>query len=373
MSEVHASSQANPENRRHELMTRIAGCQEYADANNHAAVFITMTTPSRFHRLKKRGHYWIENPAFDGSCPRDAHAWLSLNWSRFRSWADRHGLDYYGLRVVEPHQDGTPHWHGVFFMPLDQTGPFIKALQHYQCQQDSAELYDASGKPKHKAMKARFDAKLLDGTEGGAVAYLAKYISKNVDGFGLDDLTDSDNRKAKLQDTVKNVTAWSRQFCFRQFQFQKTPSATVWRELRRIQDKQEYCLFEKARRAADMGFFSAYFDYMGGHRLPQSLRPIKPRTKARENKYGETIHHIIGLEGSGLVVLTHETEWKLVKKPAVKQEASQDGGSRRPWSSGNNYTPAEKPTRQQQIISNFLLQCELDRCGPPEYEEFFST
>lgn len=46
------SSQSNPANRRHELMTRIAGCQEYAESNDHVAVFVTMTAPSRFHRLK---------------------------------------------------------------------------------------------------------------------------------------------------------------------------------------------------------------------------------------------------------------------------------------------------------------------------------
>ncbi|WP_146075620.1 replication endonuclease, partial [Vibrio jasicida] len=289
MMDVHKSSQANMENRRHELMTRIAGCQEYAESNDHASVFITMTAPSRFHRLTKRGEYWIENKKWDGSTPRDAHAWLSKSWERFRAWAGRNELNYYGMRVVEPHQDGTPHWHGVFFMPLEQVAVFIKALQAYQFQRDSGELYNSLGQPKFNAMKARFEAKILDGAEGGAVAYLAKYISKNVDGFGLDGLTDSDNRKAKLQDTVKNVTAWSRNFCFRQFQFQKTPSVTVWRELRRIQDEQEYCTFEKARRAADNGFFSAYFDYMGGHRLPQSMRTIKPMKETKENKYGESV------------------------------------------------------------------------------------
>ncbi|RIW13241.1 replication endonuclease [Vibrio harveyi] len=376
MMDVHKSSQSNMENRRHELMTRIAGCQEYADSNAHASVFITMTAPSRFHRLTKRGEYWIENRNWDGSTPRDAHAWLSTSWERFRAWAGRHELTYYGMRVVEPHQDGTPHWHGVFFMPLEQVPIFIKALQSYQFQRDSAELYTSTGQPKFKAMKARFEAKLLDGSEGGAVAYLAKYISKNVDGFGLEDLTDLDNRKAKLQDTVKNVTAWSRNFCFRQFQFQKTPSVTVWRELRRIQDEQEYCTFEKARRAADNGFFSAYFDYMGGHRLPQSMRPIKPMKEGKENKYGELVPVIVGITGSGLSVLTHEIEWKLIKKPSDLSEASNSKRELAPWSSGNNCTRQiareVKATRQQQIISNFFLNMELNGGGSPEWEEFWN-
>jgi hypothetical protein len=335
-----------------------------------------MTAPSRFHRLTKRGEYWIENRNWDGSTPRDAHAWLSTSWERFRAWAGRHELAYYGMRVVEPHQDGTPHWHGVFFMPLEQVPVFIKALQSYQFQRDSAELYTSTGQPKFKAMKARFEAKLLDGSEGGAVAYLAKYISKNVDGFGLEDLTDLDNRKAKLQDTVKNVTAWSRNFCFRQFQFQKTPSVTVWRELRRIQDEQEYCTFEKARRAADNGFFSAYFDYMGGHRLPQSMRPIKPMKEGKENKYGELVPVIVGITGSGLSVLTHEIEWKLIKKPSDLSEASNSKRELAPWSSGNNctrqITREVKATRQQQIISNFFLNMELNGGGSPEWEEFWN-
>ena len=208
-------------------------------------------------------------------------------------------------------------------------------------------------------MKARFQAKMLDEKDGGAVAYLAKYISKNVDGHALEGLTDTDNKRAKLQDTVKNVTAWSRTFCFRQFQFQRTPPVTIWRELRRIDEEQEFCLFERARRAADNGFFSAYMDYMGGHRLSASMRPIKLLKKERENKYGEIVTTTDGLEGSGLVIFTRETEWKLVKKDSDLSEAQKGSGSDRPWSSGNNYRISPKG---QKIIDKFFLNMELD--GP---------
>jgi hypothetical protein len=361
------SSQSNPANRRHELMTRIAGCQEYAESNNHIAVFITLTAPSRFHRLKKRGKYWIENSNFDSSAPKDAHAWLSKGWELFRAWADYRNLTYYGMRVVEPHQDGTPHWHGVFFMPLEQVKAFIGGLQAYQFR-EKQDLFFEDGTPKTKAMKARFDAKFIDKDSGGAVAYLAKYISKNVDGHALEGLTDTDNKRAKLQDTVKNVTAWSRTFCFRQFQFQRTPPVTIWRELRRIDEEQEFCLFEKARRAADNGFFSAYMDYMGGHRLSASMRPIKLLKRERENKYGEIVTATDGLEGSGLVVFTRETEWKLIKKDSDLSGASEGSGSDRPWSSGNN---CRIPLKSQKIVDNFFLKMELD--GPsPEWEEFMN-
>ena len=271
------------------------------------------------------------------------------------------------MRVVEPHQDGTPHWHGIFFMPLEQVKSFIGGLQNYQFR-ETKDLYFDDGKQKTKAMKARFDAKFIDKSKGGAIAYLAKYISKNVDGHALEGLTDTDNKRAKLQDTVKNVTAWSRTFCFRQFQFQRTPPVTIWRELRRIDEEQEFCLFEKARRAADLGFFSVYMDYMGGHPLSASMRPIKLVKKERENKYGEIVTAVDGVEGSGLVVFTRETEWKLVKKSADLSEVQKGSGSDRPWSSGNN---CRIPSRSQKILDKFFLNMELNR-SDPEWEEFIN-
>lgn len=380
MEEVHQSSVSNPANRRHELMTRVAGCQEYADSNNHIGVFVTMTAPGKYHRLKQQGQYSIENVNWNGASVQEAHDWISTTWKRFRSAADRRGLVYYGMRVVEPHADATPHWHGVFFMPLENLAAFKELLEDYQYQRDRDELFLEDGMPNLKAMKARVEVKLIDRSKGDAVAYIAKYISKNVDGYGLEGLYDLDAKKVNLQSTVQNVTAFSRAFSFRQFQFQKTPSVTVWRELRRIEEKQEYSLFEKARRAADMGFFSAFFDYMGGHRLSQQLRPIKMLKELKENKYGEIVDHVIGLVGDGISVLTHEIEWKLIKKPTeaaldLKAFASEALLSKRelaPWINGNNCTRADPSSRQQKIIANFFLNMELNGGGTPEWEEFMS-
>lgn len=370
MEDIHNSSVSNPENRRRELMTRIAGCQEYADSYTHISVFITMTAPGKYHRLKKQGKYFIENDNWNGATASDAHSWISKSWERFRSAADRRALIYYGMRVVEPHVDGTPHWHGVFFMPLEHLATFIGLLQHYQYQRDSEELYFEDGAPKAQAMKARLDVKVLDRDEGDAVGYIAKYISKNVDGYGLEGLHDRDARKVNLQNTIQNVTAFSRAFSFRQFQFQKTPSVTVWRELRRIEEKQEYCLFEKARRAADLGFYSAFFDYMGGHRLKQSLRPIKMYHELKENKYGEVVKRVVGLVGVGLTVLTREIEWKLVVK--LTGEGLLSERELAPRINGNNCTQQNVSQRSRSKISNFFLNMELNGGGTPEWEEFMN-
>lgn len=129
-----------------------------------------------------------------------------------------------------------------------------------------------------------------------------------------------------------------------------------------------------------MGFFSAFFDYMGGHRLSQRQRPIKMLKEPKENKYGEIVESVIGLIGDGLSVLTHEIEWKLIKKPTeavldLKAFASEALLSKRelaPWINGNNCTRADPSSRQQKIIANFFLNMELNGGGTPEWEEFMS-
>ena len=132
LKDVHDASVSNPANRRHELMTQLRGGQEYADSNEHVALMATLTAAGRYHRLKKHGKYFVENPNWNGANPIDAHEWLKTSWQRFRAAADRAKLTYYDMRVVEPHVDGTPHWHGVFFVPRDQVSAFIELLTFYQ-------------------------------------------------------------------------------------------------------------------------------------------------------------------------------------------------------------------------------------------------
>ena len=348
LKDVHDASISNPANRRYELMTQLSGCQAYADSQEHVGLFVTMTAAGRYHRLKKHGKYFVENPNWNGADPIAAHDWLKTSWQRFRAAADRAGLTYYGMRVVEPHVDGTPHWHGAFFVPENQVDQFTQLLTEYQHQRDNDELYTLDGDPKLKAMEARVKIDKVDRSKGDAVAYIAKYISKNIDAHKLEGKKDLDSELVDLVETVTNVTAWSRAFCFRQFQFQKTPSVTVWRELRRIEKEQEFCLFEKIRLAADCGCFASYFNWMGGHRLKQRNRPIKVLYERSENHYQELVKKTAGLTGVGITVLTREKQWTLVKKPAQPKDlgalalsllgTAESGGSRFPWTSVNNCT-----------------------------------
>ena len=188
-------------------MTHLRGCQEYADSNEHVALMGTLTAAGRYHRLKKHGKYFVENPNWNGANPINAHEWLKTSWERSRAAADRDKLTYYGMRVVEPHVDGTPHWHGVFLVPRDQVSAFIKLLIFYQHQRDSDELFTDDGTAKLKAMVARVKIEEIDRSKGDAVAYIAKYISKNIDAHKLEGKKDLDSNLVDLVETVTNVTA----------------------------------------------------------------------------------------------------------------------------------------------------------------------
>src|SRR5687768_10159060 len=110
--------------------TRIAGFDAVAQSLGHAPMFYTITCPSRMHaRLSVSGQ---ENPKYDQTTPREAQAYLSKIWTQIRAKLARMGLEVYGMRVVEPPHDGTPHWHLLFFMSeehVKQVGCVIKDRQ----------------------------------------------------------------------------------------------------------------------------------------------------------------------------------------------------------------------------------------------------
>ncbi|ADN77449.1 replication protein A [Ferrimonas balearica DSM 9799] len=314
LAELAQTSTANPANRKVELMVRARGFEELADESGHVGYFITLTCPSRFHRAyAKTGK---PNPKWDGSDVRDAQAHLNHVWVKTRSAYGKKGIQPYGFRVVEPQHDGTPHWHLLLFMPKEQARQFIQIFRHYALEVDG----DEKG-----AAKRRLDVKLIDKEKGTATGYIAKYISKNIDGSDLDQGVYGENPI----EAAERVQAWASTYRIRQFQPIGGASVTVWRELRRLKqallpkDSQLQRIWE----AANNGDWKGFIGGMGGIHLPRNERPVSPlyltpidevSGSPKLNRFEELASRALkGIQWCGQRFISRIHQWQRIAAPTA--------------------------------------------------------
>jgi hypothetical protein len=261
---LHDASLANPALRRGEFMCRMRGFEELAKQVGHVALFWTLTTPSRFHAQRSAGGI---NPAWEDQRARvrDGQMWLRQMWARARSQLARDGIMFYGFRVAEPHHDGTPHWHMVLFLPAESAGAMQSTLRDVWL----SDMGDEEG-----AQQFRTKCVTIDPDKGSATGYVAKYVSKNIDGAGAvgNEISDETGEQIILRDadgkvisdSTKRVAAWAAAHGIRQFQQIGGPPVGLWREARRLRDAVAPILIETVRAAADRGKWSEFIAAMGG-------------------------------------------------------------------------------------------------------------
>ncbi len=306
-------SVSNPTVRRAELMVRIRGFEVVAKLLDHVGEFYTLTTPSRMHACLKRG---VNNPKYDKTTPRQAQDYLTHLWALMRSELHRQGISLYGFRVVEPHHDGTPHWHLMLFMPEEHKTVVRQIMQHYAF----LENPDEPGAKDH-----RFKALSIDPNKGTAAGYIAKYIAKNIDGYGLNQTPDDKT----ATEAAERITTWANTWGIRQFQQIGGPSVSVWRQLRRL-DKAEDEELEQARKAATASDWAAFMLAMGGIQISKKNHPIKPYyaygwhldqatgeiTQTTKNRYLEpSRQRIVGVTSKGIAYDSRKHFWTVGENP----------------------------------------------------------
>lgn len=297
--ELSEHSLANPKNRRNEIMTRVRGMEDIAKSYDLTAMFYTITCPSRMHaRLSASGE---ENPKYDYTAPRQAQQYLVKLWSLIRAKLDRLGVRYYGIRVAEPHHDATPHWHLLLFVGKEQAESLTEVLREYA-------LRDSPG--EEGAEKHRFIVEKIDPSKGSATGYVAKYISKSIDGYGLDE----DLYANEASTAAERIVAWASVWKIRQFQTVGGPPVTVYRELRRIIGNDLTGTLKMAHTAADNGKWGEFIESMGGPFAKRKDHPIKASRlwSDEPNRYQEPQgFKVQGVEAGNVTVLTRLHKWTL--------------------------------------------------------------
>ncbi len=334
-------SVANPAIRRCELMARIRGFENICNELGYVGVFYTLTAPSKYHATTKAGY---RNSKWNGASPSDTQSYLTGLWARIRAKLHREEIRIFGIRVAEPHHDGTPHWHMLMFMLPEDVERVRLIIRDYAWEEDRHELRS------DKAKKARFHAEAIDPEKGSATGYVAKYISKNIDGYALDGETDDESGEL-LKESAPAVSAWAARWHIRQFQFIGGAPVTVYRELRRMADPETARAlsveFAAVHDAAHYGRWADYVNAQGGpfvRRDDLQVRTLyEPRTEF--NQYGEETVCIKGVYdasiGAGSPILTRLTQWKIVPKRAVDLAVDVKGASAPSRSSVNNCTGSE--------------------------------
>lgn len=224
LAELAARSPGDRQIRAAELMVRLRGFEECADAAGHVGVFVTVTCPSRMHPMRtdsRRRRVVEKNPRFDGTTAREAAAYLAGLWRRVRAKLGRDELGIYGFRIAEPQHDGTPHWHLMLFCEQARAAELGAVLSRYA-------LLDSPNEPG--AAEHRCKVVPIDKERGSAVSYCAKYIAKNITGSKLE----TDLFGDPVLTPEARVDAWASAHGIRQFQQIGGPPVGVWRELRRI-------------------------------------------------------------------------------------------------------------------------------------------
>lgn len=351
-------STANRDIRRGELMTRIRGCEEYAQQAGHVGAFFTLTCPSRFHAMhapRGKAGRATKNARYDGATPRDAQQWLCAMWARARAKLARLGVTMYGFRVAEPHHDGCPHWHAlIWFKDQGAAALAAQVVREYWLSDDGQERGAEQNRVNVKAMQA-----------GGAAGYIAKYIAKNVggsvdvgphlDGTGGHQLAFEVETGQVMG--YQRVDAWAATWGIRQFQALGQPPVTVWRELRRVtQDQVDQARIEGEpqawqlwgtvhRSGAEKADWCQFMQRMGGACCKRGAwaLAVAQRITSKTNNYRETldVKKTVGVETrAGRWLVSRRQAWARVADPMEVGAQAPDvqAAKAAPWTRFNNCT-----------------------------------
>ena len=366
LSDIIQAGNANPNNRKLQYATVVNGLVRYAEKHDYQFLFITPTCASEHHRYTTKGGQVELNPRYVPNwTPRSSHQHLSKIFDRVRSALARAGVEWFAVKGVEAHKDGTPHWHMAFFFQGGEAAfkEVRSVFRWYFLEVDKIVEDAGKGAAKQRgkitrdqwqavkqhlrttqpnALKKRVDFVRHDPKKGATIAsYIMKnlsYVMKNLAG----DVDESDPKECQKASDRQRVNAWASFWGIRQIQFMRSEPVGIYQQLRRIHQPVAGSVQLEQERLACVGTYGtsahqdettrvvADFCQFMALRRADHVEPVKTMKRVRVdaqgkievNRWGEQREYVAGLksESEGLEVETKRIRWKIVNTKAIESE-----------------------------------------------------
>lgn len=330
----------------------IKAMEAIATERGLVSAMVTLTALPEWHPNPSHG-----DNSWNGANPREAHRHVAEGWNAIQVELYKKGVGISGLRVVEPHQDGCPHWHiWLIYRPEVETDILAAVMRQFPGKlklrapsrrgqkvnprdvmfETRDDVLAGTGRPlSHPREGAQVEVSRIDPTISSGASYAMKYLLKTVDGgeplnqqvdlfgdaAGADPsaTTEQDEKRKAHQQTAKRVDAWRSLWGINAgMLFGVARCLTAWDELRRLttkptdgrlfrlwvlargSDKEGHIPAGSEQRGDAKGFLEALGGLTAG-RDPRDKSLLPPMRLARltesgRNGYGEEVQRTKGLQ-----------------------------------------------------------------------------
>lgn len=334
---------SSPKTRFAKLYAFTKAMDELAQAEGLAAGMLTLTLEPEWHPNPSHG-----TSSWNGATPRAGHQVIAKRWQSILRDLHRAQIGLSGLRVVEPHKDGCPHWHlWLLYRPEVETRLLATVMQYFpgklkirapsrkgqklhpddRMYATRADLFAGCARaPSHAKEGSQIELSRIDRSISTGASYAMKYLLKTVDAgdqlnksvdlFGNPSSEELAQQKKAHQESAQRVDAYRALWGINAGQlFGVAKCLSAWDELRRLgvppANAQLHTLWVLARGsdqpgripkgAGQRGNPRAFLEALGGLAACGKVdkdagrQSIERLTVAATNGYGEVIRRPKGL------------------------------------------------------------------------------
>lgn len=290
--------------------------ERLADSQGFKWLFITFTAPAQYHPNPSKGKRRYDRELGI----RASHDYIRHNWRKIRSILSYRKIlaspdSYFGFRTIEPHKDGSIHWHLIMFTSPQLISEITRAIREkFRTDTAAKIMLGKSGPGSAKASSYIFK-------------YLTKAFSKkDTHQTSKDKATDvqreandlaSMRNRERVQAAIKAINA-------RQFQiFGVNNLITTFRKINSLKlndihpekgSTLEY-IKEKIWRNQD-----GYLEMLSNQELFGSDSRVSLIMERSQNRYGETIKKCTGIK-IGDRVFPNNSIYEIKRNSVVRAEA----------------------------------------------------